>query len=356
MYRILSINPGATSTKIALYEDEHPVFVEAIRHSKEELAQFEHTYDQYEFRANTIRRVLDEKGIAPSTLTVVVGRGGPFKPLASGIYRVNDAMKNDVIKGNVQADHISNIGCLLASDIAEPLGIPAFIVDPVSVDEFEPVARISGLPEIPRISLAHALNIKMVAKKHAAVQKKKYENLNLVIAHLGGGISITSHRKGQMIDVNNANDEGPFSPQRAGTLPITGLAKLCYSGKYPDYNSIKRRLIKEGGVMALLGTDDIVEVKRRIDAGDEKAELVAKAMAYQIGKSIGAYAAVLKGDIDAILITGGIAQGEWLVDWIREMVKWIAPVFAYPGEDEMEALSLEVLRVLRGEEEEKSYD
>ncbi len=354
MYKILAINPGSTSTKIALFEDETPVFTESIKHPVEELSKFESTWEQYPFRAKTIKEVLRKRSVDLKTLSAVVGRGGPFKPLESGTYYVNEKMKEDVKEGRVQADHISNIGCLLAADIAEPLGIPAFIVDPVSVDEFDDLARISGHPEIPRKSLAHALNIKMVAKKYAKQIGDKYENLNLVIAHLGGGISITAHRKGRMVDVNNANDEGPFSPQRCGTLPITGLAKLCYSGKYTE-KEMMQQLIKRGGLTALAGTDDMEEIKRRIDSGDEKAELYARAMAYQIAKEIGAYSAVLAGKVDAILITGGIAHNNWFIDWIKERIEWIAPIFVFPGEDEMEALALGALRVLRGEEQPKEY-
>ena len=354
MYKILAINPGSTSTKIALYEDEKPIFVESIKHDPQELAKFDDYRDQYHFRAEVIKKVLAEKGVDPKSLSAVVGRGGPFKPLESGTYAVNEAMKRDVLEGRVLADHISNIGCLLAAEIAEPLGIPAFIVDPVSVDEFDEVARISGHPEIPRRSLAHALNVKMVAKKYAKEIGKSYEDLNLVVAHLGGGITISSHRKGRMIDVNNANDEGPFSPQRCGTLPITGLAKLCYSGKY-DQKEMLAQLTKKGGMMAYLGTDDMKEVKSRIDAGDQQAKLIAEAMAYQIGKYIGAYAAVLDGEVDAILITGGIAHNDWFMDMIMPKIKWIAPVKIYPGEDEMEALVRGVLRVLRGEEKAKEY-
>ena len=354
MPKILAINPGSTSTKIALYEDENPIFTEVIKHTPEEISHFDHYYDQYRFRTSVIRKVLQSKGMDEHNLSAVVGRGGPFKPLESGTYLVNEAMKNDVIEGNVQAEHISNIGCLLASDIAEPLGIPAYIVDPVSVDEFDDVARISGHPEIPRISLAHALNVKMVAKKFAKSIGEKYDDLNLVVAHIGGGITISSHRRGKMIDVNNANDEGPFSPQRCGTLPITGLAKLCYSGKY-SAKEIKVQLIKKGGLIALLGTDDMLEIKRRIDEGDTDAEFYSKAMAYQIAKSIGAYSAALDGDVDAILITGGVSYNKWLMDWVVEKVKFIAPVHIFPGEDEMEALVLGVLRVMRGEEEVKEY-
>ncbi len=355
MHRILAINPGATSTKISLYEDEKEIFVAAIRHTVEELKPYSHPIEEYQFRADVIEKVLTDKGVKLDTLSAVVGRGGPFKPLKSGTYAVSDKMKQDVKDGKVQADHISNIGCLLASELAEKVGIPSYIVDPVSVDEFIPEARVSGIKEIQRRSLAHALNIKMVAKKFAKQTGKKYDNMNLVIAHLGGGITISSHEKGQMIDVNNANDEGPFSPQRAGTLPITQLAKLCMSGKYPDYAAMKRLLNKEGGMHSLLGMEDLRDVVAEIEKGNDDALLYFNAMGYQIVKYIGAYAAVLKGKVDAILITGGIAYNERMMNIIKEGTDWIAPVHIFPGEDEMEGLTLGVLRVLNGEEEVCEY-
>lgn len=354
MFKILAINPGSTSTKVALYEDETPIFVESIKHPPEELSKFSETYDQYHFRANTIRKVLKKHNIDISTLSAVVGRGGPFKPLVSGTYYVNEVMKEDVKNRRYQADHISNIGCLLAAEIAESVNIPAFIVDPVSVDEFHDLARVSGHPDISRISLAHALNIKMVAKKFAKQIGRRYEDMNSVIAHLGGGISITSHLKGKMIDANNANDEGPFSPQRCGTLPITGLANHCLSGKH-NLKEIKKQLIKAGGLIAYLGTDNVEEIDERIKMGDDKAEFYVNAMGYQIAKYIGAYAAVLAGDVDAILLTGGLANNEYLMNLIKNQVKWIAPVYVFPGEDEMEGLALGALRILKGEEEPKEY-
>lgn len=352
--RILAINPGATSTKVAVYDDAEPLFVESIRHEAEELSKFDHTYDQHEFRAQTIRDAIGKHNLNIETLDAVVGRGGPFKPLVSGTYRVNFAMKTDVKQGNVQADHISNIGCLLADEIAAPLGIPAYIVDPVSVDEFDDVAYISGMKELPRVSLAHSLNIKMVAKGHASKMGAKYDDLNLVIVHLGGGISVTAHRKGRQIDANNANDGGPFSPQRTGTLPVTGLVKLCYSGKYTERDMLKK-LIKAGGMLNLVGTDNMIEVVEKAKT-DAHFDLVLRAFVYQVGKSIGEYSAALKGDVDAILITGGIAQNEPIMEMIREYVDWIAPIYIYPGEDEMEGLVMGVLRVVNGEEEEKEYN
>ncbi|MCK5832715.1 butyrate kinase [bacterium] len=351
--KIMAINPGATSTKVAVYEDKKPLFIETIRHTLEELDVFDHTYDQHTFRSNTIRACMDKHSIDLHDLDAVVARGGPFKPLVSGTYPINDAMKSDVINGRVQADHISNIGCLLAEEIAEPVGIPSFIVDPVSVDEFDDVAYVSGMKELPRISLSHALNIKMIAKRHAKTVGKKYEDMNLVIAHLGGGISITSHRKGKMIDASNANDGGPFSPQRCGTLPVTGLVKLCFSGKYSEKELLKK-IIKKGGFLGLIGTDDLVALENHLD-NDEEARFIFRAFIYQIAKEIGAYAATLKGRVDAIILTGGIAFCNPVMNGVKEYVEWIAPVHIYPGEDEMEGLVMGVLRILSGEEEPREY-
>jgi butyrate kinase len=352
-FKILSINPGGGSTKVALYEDAQPLIVEAIRHSQQELSQFKRTVDQLNYRKDLVSKFLQRNNIKIEELSAVVGRGGPFKALPSGTYYVSQRMLQDVKRGNVQADHVSNLGCLIASELAKGT-VPAFIVDPVSVDEFPPIARISGLPELPRKSLSHALNIKMVARKAALKLGKKYEELNLIIVHLGTGISVTSHLKGQMIDVNNANDGGPFSPQRVGNLPVTGLAKLSLSGKY-TYPDIYDKLTRKGGLLAHLGTDDVEEIEKRIDKGDEKAKLVYEAMVYQIAKEIGAMSTTLYGKVDAIILTGGIAHSERLVNLIKERVEFLSPVLIFPGEDEMEALTLGALRVLSGEEKAKEY-
>jgi len=353
-YKILSINPGATSTKVALYQDTNPIKVEVIRHSPDDLSTFKHTLDQLDYRRGLILKFLEGNNVKVADLSAVVGRGGPFKPLESGTYTVNQKMLSDIKSGNVQADHPANLGALIAHELTKDTNVPAFIVDPVSVDEFPEVARISGLPELPRKSLSHALNIKMVARKAASGLGKKYEELNLIIVHLGSGISVSSHLKGRMIDVNNANDMGPFSPQRCGALPITGLAKLCFSGEY-TYPEMYDRLTKKGGLLAHLGTDNVEEVERRIDQGDEKAKLVYEAMVYQIAKEIGAMATTLDGDVDAIVLTGGIANSKRLVNLITDKVEFIANVMVFPGEDEMEALSLGALRVLSGEESPKKY-
>ncbi|MBN1756466.1 butyrate kinase [bacterium] len=353
-YKVLSINPGATSTKVGLFDDNREIFSENIKHHGEDLSRFEHLVDQFLYRLDMVKQVMETHGVDLGELKAIVGRGGPFKPLVSGTYRINNTMIVDVKSGNVQADHISNVGCLIAYELAQPLGIPAFIVDPVSVDEFEPLAYYSGLPEIPRVSLAHALNIKMVAKNYAKEINRPYTDMNLVIAHLGTGISVTAHLKGRMIDVNNANDQGPFSPQRVGTLPTTGLMKMCYSGKY-SANEMKIKLLKKGGLYAYLGTDDMLEIENRIGGGDQKARECVEAMAYQISKEIGAMATVLKGQVDALLITGGLAKSKILLDLINERINFIASVKVYPGEDELFALAQGALRVLTGEEEEMVY-
>jgi butyrate kinase len=353
-YKILSINPGATSTRVALYQDEKPLKVELIRHSSDDLSGFKHTLDQLDYRKELILKFLERNDIKVNDLSAVVGRGGPFKPLASGTYTVNKKMLSDIKSGNVQADHPSNLGALIAYELTKDTNVPAFIVDPVSVDEFPPVARISGLPELQRKSLSHALNIKMVARKTASELGKKYEELNLIIVHLGSGISVSSHLKGRMIDVNNANDMGPFSPQRTGALPVTGLAKLCFSGKY-TYPEMYSLLIKKGGLLAHLGTDNVEEVEKRIDQGDQKAKLIYESMVYQIAKEIGAMATTLDGNVDAIVLTGGIANSKRLNNLITNKIKFIAKVMVFPGEDEMEALTFGALRVLSGEESPKKY-
>ena len=353
-HRILSINPGATSTRVALYLSERPLKVEVIRHSPEDLSSFKGTLDQLDYRKELVLKFLEENEVEVSELSAVVGRGGPFKALESGTYRVNEKMLSDIKSGNVQADHPSNLGALIAHEMVKGSDVPAFIVDPVSVDEFIPEARISGLPQIERKSLSHALNMKMVARKAAKQLAKRYEELNLVIAHLGSGISVSSHLKGSMIDVNNANDMGPFSPQRTGALPVTGLAFLCFSGEYTKKEMIEL-LTKKGGLLAHLGTDNVEEVEKRTDEGDHKAELIYDAMVYQVAKEIGAMATTLEGKVDAIVLTGGIANSKRLTGSIAQKVEFIAPVLMFPGEDEMEALTLGALRVISGEEGAKDY-
>ncbi len=361
MFRLLVINPGSTSTKVAVYEDEQPLFVETLRHSSQEIGAFEHILDQYDFRLQTVLDLLQARQIPLTSLSAVVGRGGLLRPIPSGTYRVNDRMVAELRNRNKEREHASNLGAPLAFEIANRVGVPAFIVDPVCVDEFDDVARVSGLPEIERKSLSHALNLKAVARRAAQDLGRPYAEVNLVVAHLGGGISVTAHRRGRMVDVNQALDgTGPFAPERAGGLPVGDVVRMCfgvapYEGLNLTYEQMFRKLAGQGGLVAHLGTNNAMEVERRIAAGDEHARLIYQAMAYQIAKEIGAMATVLKGQVDAIVITGGVAHSEMLLGWIRERVAWIAPVLVYPGEDEMLALAQGAFRVLRGEEEAKEY-
>jgi butyrate kinase len=310
--------------------------------------------DQYHFRQDIILNFLKDKGIDLSTLNAVVGRGGLLKPIASGTYRINEKMIDDLREG-IKGEHASNLGGLLAYGIAEKLSIPSYIVDPVVIDEMKPVARISGMPEIPRVSILHALNQKAVARKAALDLGKKYEKLNFIIAHLGGGISVGIHCKGNVVDVNNALDgEGPFTPERSGGVPVGALVELCFSGKFTK-DEIKKKIKGKGGLVAYLNTNDVREVIKRIKQGDKRASLILEAMAYQVAKEIGAAATILKGQIDAIILTGGIAYANEFVNMIRDRVSFISLVMVYPGEEEMLALCEGALRVLKGEEVEKIY-
>ena len=351
----LIINPGSTSTKIAVFDDETMVFEKTIRHTNEELQQFNRVSDQFQFRKDMIILALKENSISLDMLDAVVGRGGLIKPVEGGTYTVNDKLIEDLRK-NVKVEHASNLGAPLARSIADEVNIPSFIVDPVVVDEMEDVARVSGHPDFERISIWHALNQRAVARRAAMEQfGRKYEDLNFVVAHLGGGISIGAHKKGRAVDVNNAlNGEGPFSPERSGSLPMGQLVKMCFSGLYTEAQ-INKMMVGKGGISAHLGTNSAKEVSDRAQAGDEKAKLIYSAMAYQVAKAIGEYAVVLEGDVDAILITGGIAYDEYFVKMIEDKVKFIAKVIAYPGEDELLALAQGGLRVLKGIENPKTY-
>ncbi len=352
-FKILAINPGATSTKIGLFEDENLFFSETIPHSAFELEDFPRVWDQYRFRERLIRELLIERQVDIKSLDAVVARGGLVRPLEGGTYSVNNKMIEDARIG-YQGEHASNLGCVLAYGIGWRVGIPAFIVDPPSVDEFEPLARYSGLPEIPRRSLVHALNIHAMARQAAKELGEKYEETNFVVAHLGGGISICPVKGGKIVDTNNAVSGGPFSPERSGTLPVMDLIDLCYSGKYTT-EELKRKIMGEGGLVAYLGTNSASEVEARIKTGDKETRLIYEAMAYQIAKEIGAMATVLQGEVAAIVLTGGLAKSKLLVDWIKERVGWVAQVLIYPGEDELKALVLGALRVLRKEEVVKEY-
>lgn len=353
-YRILAINPGSTSTKIAIYDNEKEVFETTLRHPSEEINKFEHIFDQYDFRKKVILDTLNEQGINLTKLSAVVGRGGLLKPIQGGTYKVTEDMIAD-LKVGVLGEHASNLGGILAYEIANQLNIASFIVDPVVVDEMHAVARISGMPEIERKSIFHALNQKAVARRAAKELGKAYTDCNFVVAHLGGGISVGAHEKGRVIDVNNALDgEGPFSPERSGGLPVGDLSKLCFSGKF-SHGDIKKKIKGQGGLVAYLNTNDGREVNKMIDAGDKNAELIYKAMAYQVSKEIGSCATVLKGKMDAIILTGGIAYDSRFIDWIKEAVSFLGDIIVYPGEDEMSALAEGGLRVLTGEEEAQLY-
>jgi len=350
--KILVINPGSTSTAIALFEDDKLLDKETIRHSSEKLSKYIKIFDQHKFREEIILNFLKKKNININSLDAIVGRGGVLKPVKSGAYRINKLMLED-LKERPRVEHASNLGAVIAYDLAQKIGVPSFIVDSVAVDELEPVARISGMSDIERESLCHVLNLKAAARKVAQELGKSYQELNLIVVHLGGGISVSAHRKGRMIDVNNASAEGPFSPERTGGLPSVELVKLCYSQKYTLREMLKK-LIGGGGLVDYLGTNNLLEVEERITKGDKKAKLLYQAMAYQIAKEIAAMAAVLKGKVNAIVITGNGARdkgvlGKTFVNWIKERVNFIAPVTVYPGTDEMKAL------VLKGEEEALEY-
>jgi len=353
-YRILAINPGSTSTKIAVYDNEEPLFVEVIRHSLEEISKYDKIADQFDFRMNIIIKTLEEKELDINTLDAIVGRGGNMKPVKGGTYRVNELMVED-LKIGVMGQHASNLGGIIAFEIGNKLNLPSFVVDPVVVDEFEELARISGMPEIQRKSKDHPLNQKAAARMAASELGGQYSDFNFVVCHLGGGISVGVHKKGKIIDVNNALDgDGPFSPERAGGLPVGSLVDMCFSGKYTK-EEIRKKIVGKGGLVAYLGTNDGREVNRRIKEGDKYAETIYKAMAYQISKEVGAGATVLKGEVDAIILTGGLAYDETFVSWIKERVGFIAKVMVYPGEFEMIAMTQGVLRVLKGQEELQEY-
>jgi butyrate kinase len=352
---ILAINPGSTSTKFSLFEEDKLVFEKTLRHSSEELKNFDRITDQFHFRKNLIMNELSERKIDVSRIAAVVGRGGLVKPIESGIYRVNQKMRDDLTTG-LMGQHASNLGGLIANDIAASLcSSSAYIVDPVVVDELQAVARVSGHPEIERKSIFHALNQKAVARIYAASKEKKYEDLNLIIAHMGGGVSVGAHKKGKVIDVNNAlNGDGPFSPERSGSLPAGQLVDLCFSGRF-SHDEVMLMLTGKGGMMAYLGTNSFIEVCKMADNGDQKAIFISKAASYQVGKEIGAMSAVLDGEVDAIILTGGMAHQDSYIGYIRSMVSFIADVVVYPGEDELKALAFNGLLALDGKIEIKTY-
>ncbi|OYD16893.1 butyrate kinase [candidate division WOR-3 bacterium JGI_Cruoil_03_44_89] len=354
MYKILVINPGSTSTKSALFDDESSVFNINISHSPPELAKFPEIIDQFTWRCEVIKSMLNERGITLNSIDAVVGRGGLLNAIPGGTYSVNEKMMSDLRRG-VQGEHASNLGGLMAYEFASSLEIPAFIVDPVVVDELDEVARISGIPDIKRRSIFHALNQKQVARLAARELKKSYDEINLIVVHMGGGISVGVHKKGKVVDVNNAlNGEGPFTPERSGSLPVWDLVKLVLSGKYTR-DELKKKITGKGGLVAYLGTNDLREVREKMNRGNEKAKLLYEAMAYQISKEIGACATVLRGDIQGIVLSGGLAHDNAFIELIRRSVNFIAKIFVFPGGDEMKALAMGALRVLRGEERAKVY-
>ena len=353
-YRILVINPGSTSTKIGVFDNDISIFEKTLRHDTENINSFTNIIDQYEFRKAVILETLDNEGINISKLSAVCGRGGLLRPIEGGTYSVNNVMLKDLQSGYA-GQHASNLGGIIAHEIATGLNIPAYIVDPVVVDELAPIARISGFSLVERKSIFHALNQKAVARRIAKELGKKYEDLNLIITHMGGGITVGVHKHGKVIDVNNGlHGDGPFSPERAGTVPVGDLVTLCYSGEYYR-EEIMKMLVGQGGLVGYLGTNDAVKVEQRIAAGDEQAKLIYDAMAYQVAKEIGAASAVLLGKVDAIVLTGGLAYGKGFVKSISDRISWIADVIVHPGENELQALAEGALRVLRGEEKEKIY-
>ena len=349
-FSVVVVNPGSTSTKVALFQDDRAICIEAIAHSVSDLRGFSTIWDQYSYRLQLIRQWTDKH---VQVCSAVVGMGGLLRPVEGGVYRVNGTMLNDA-RANLQGEHASNLGCALAHELSSRYQVPAFVVDPVSVDELESFARYSGHPLIERRSLSHALNIHATARQAAQDLNIPFEQSSFVIGHLGGGISIAPVRSGRIIDVNDAASDGPFSPERTGGLPLQPFISLCMSGKFNE-SEIRTLVMGKGGVAAYLGTNSTQEVEERVKSGDAIALEVYQAMAYQISKEIGAMATVLCGNIDAIVLTGGIARSTMITAWIEERVRFIAPVKVYQGEDEMRSLAQGAFRVLRGEEQAKEY-
>jgi len=345
--RLLVINPGSTSTKIAVYDDETPLFTKSIEHDQKELDRFDEIIDQYEMRRDLILSVLEAEKIPVKSLTTIVARGGLLPPVQAGAYKVNEDMVYQ-LKYHPQNEHASNLGAPIAYAISRDLGITAYVYDPVTVDELEPIARITGLPEMQRKGMGHNLNMRASAIKYASDINKPYKDLTLIVAHLGGGITLSLHRNGRMIDMIS-DDEGPFSPERAGGLPVFQVIKMA-TAPDTDYKKMMKKVKSQGGLKAYCGLTDPREIQKRIDEGDRDLALVYEAMAHNIAKNIGKLAVVVAGKVDAIILTGGIANSKTTTDWIRERVSFIAPVVLIPGENEMQSLALGALRVLRGEE------
>ena len=350
----LIINPGSTSTKLGVFEDETLLFEETLRHSTEEIARYATIADQKDFRKEIILNFLKEKNFDIKELGMVVGRGGMLKPIPSGTYATSDKLVADLIEG-VSGQHASNLGGVLAKEIGDSIGVPSFIVDPVVVDELEPESRISGVPELPRTSIFHALNQKAVAKRYAKEKGVAYDSLNLIVVHMGGGVSVGPHKKGKVVDIFNALDgDGAFSPERAGGVPNGALIRMCFSGKYTEAE-VYKKVVGNGGFNAYCNTNDMRDVEKMVNEGDENAALIRRAFIKQVSKDIGAMATVLEGKVDQIIVTGGIAYDKVVVNGLKEKCEWIAPFTVYPGEDELLALVQGGLRVLNGEEEAGAY-
>jgi len=347
-YRVLVINPRSTFTKIAVYDNHELVFLNKVMHTMEELSSFEQINDQHEYRKDIVLRELTDGDIDLNSIKIVVGRGGLIKPVSSGVYEINDEMLEDLKNSPFGADQV-NLGGLIAKEIAEMLNIKAYTCDPVVVDELDEIARISGHPDFERKSIFHALNQKAVAKRYAKSFNCKYEEVNLIVAHLGAGITIGAHKRGRVVDVNQGFDgDGPFSPKRSGTIPAGDLVKMCFSGNYTKLEILKK-ISGKGGMMAYFGTEDMKEIESKALKGDQKTKLVYDAMAYQVAKHIGMMYPVLNGEVDAIILTGGIAFSKYFTDQITHRVQKLAPVHIYAGGDEMEALAFNVISALEGE-------
>ncbi len=350
----LIINPGSTSTKIGVFEDETLLFEETLRHSTEEIAQYASIVEQKDFRKNIILNLMKEKDFDMKSLNVIVGRGGMLKPIPGGTYAVSDDLLNDLKIGK-QGQHASNLGGILAREIGDSIGVPSYIVDPVVVDELMPMARYSGVPELPRTSVFHALNQKAVAKRYAKEKGAAYDSLNLIVVHMGGGVSVGPHEKGKVVDVFNALDgDGAFSPERAGAVPSGALIKMCFSGQYTE-KEVYKKIVGNGGFNAYLNTNDMREVNKIVEEGNQEAEVIREAFILQVAKDIGSMACVLSGKVDQIIITGGIAYNKYVTDRLTERAGFIAPITVYPGEDELLALAQGAIRVMNGEEKAMEY-
>lgn len=353
---ILVINPGGGSTKVAVFNGTKPMLSESVEHPQNQLVRFGHPLDQYEMRKSAVLSALEKHDFDRKRLDAIATRGGPLKPLRGGVYRITPRVVADIRHGEYQTLHPSLLGPLIGFELSQELGIPAYFVDPESTDEYRDIARISGFNGIQRVAISHALSCRTVAQAAAKKLKKPYEKCGLVVAHLGTGITVAAHVGGKQVDASNANDDGPFSPQRAGSLPLSGIVRACYSGKYTE-TAILNLLTRRGGLISYLGTDDIRKVEAAVAAGNKAADLVYRALVYQVAKEIGAYAVACEGKPDAIVLTGGLTLSD---KFLTNLKKWLAPlglkVFVFPGEEEMSALASRLIAVLSGKEKERSYD